>query len=312
MKKSMVLCLSLILVLMFGVQAKAESINLSHIPADAQWVIHLDLDKFSTTHLNALLKDNGVAPGLKKLTSRFYKKYGFDPIKDISGITLYGADKEEKTVVRMAGKFDKERLLGLLKEVDSHKELTHGQYVLHTWDHSEAGVFVNDNLVLLGQREDIIRKALDVIDGQKENMTTTPLAAQVQEIPSEAFLMAMAKDVSALAQDEDTPVILKRAGMAVLSALEQRENLIMDLKFDAGSAKDADNLVQIIQGLIALADMHRADLDFEFTIPEDINVTTQGNKVHIGVAYPTEALIDLIAKGVKFPHILTSKLHYPF
>lgn len=311
MKKSLVFFISLALVLLFCVQARADVLKLSHIPADTQWLIHIDLEKFGATQLNTLLMDNGIAPSIKKLRAKFNKKYGFDPVHDITGITIYGMDKEEKTVVQVAGKFDKEHLLGLLNEAESHKELTHGKYVIYTWGRSEAGVFVTDNLVLLGQREDIIRKSLDVIDGKKEDLTTTAMKGYMQEVPSEAFLMAIAKDVSALTQHEDTPVILKKAGMAVLSALEKKENLIMDLKFEAGSAKDAENLVQVIKGLIALADMHRADLDFEFMLPDDISVTTQDDKVHVGVAYPTEALVDLISKG-KLPQIHALNRIFPF
>jgi len=218
MKKAVIIMVTVILAMFFCCELLATNLQKSIVPAEASWVIHLDLEKFAATQIGDHLINQEDVLGLGKKNSKFHKKYKIDLIEDIEGITVFGLENnEEKIVACLQGNFDRNYLLGLLEEEESHKEIPYGQYTIHTWDEDEYGVFAGERLALMGPSEEAIKLALDVIAGKKANITSSPMNEYIKEIPSNAFMAAMAKDISSLAKGKSKVFIIKKTESAMFS-----------------------------------------------------------------------------------------------
>jgi len=303
MRKIIILIVAILLILVFFPELKAASVQKSIIPADAKWVIHFDMKKFSSTKLHELIMNDEGTIKVRKKTARIFKLYKFDPLKDIANITIFGRGKEkEDTVACIGGNFDKEHLLSLLGAETDYREIPYGKYTIYSWGYDDFGVFVNDNLVLFSGNEAAIKDALDVISGKKENITSSPMITYVEAIPAEAFIAAVADDISSLADDRGKAVILKKVGMASLAIIEKAEDIALNLNITTESPQDAKKMEQIINGLLAFADLQLDEATIGMKLLEDVNIgiSVDGNKIRMNVTCPVKKFISVISGKSKF------------
>ena len=301
MKKAIFLFI-ILLTLFLVCESGASTLQKSIIPEDADWVIHFDLEKFSSTQFGDQLLNNENIFGLTQKNARFHDQFQIDILKDIKGFTVYGSGKdEENTVVCLRGNFDQAYLLGLLAEEDSHKEIQHGNFTIHTWNYHEAGVFVDDNFTLIAHDVTVIRKALDVIAGKKANITTSSLMSTMNEIPPNVFFTALARDISELAEHGSDVFIFKKTESALFTLEEGKEYINLRLNFTVKTLEDAKNMESVIRGLISLAKMQMEEAQRDILLPlEGINISAEGKRIRVELSYPIQELIDIVLGKVKF------------
>lgn len=216
MKKAVVLFLTVLLVFIFCSELKASSLQKSIVPAEALWVIHVDLIKFKASRLGDIVLNEINALGLKDKIGHFQKQFKMDLLNDIDGVTAIGLGKDEKDmVVCLKGNFNQEYLLGLLGMEDSHQEIPYGKYTLHNWDSDEFGAFVDNDLTLIAQSKNALIRVLDVISGKKADISSSSLMAYLKKVPSNAFVSAMVKDISAIAEEETDVFVFKKQPQSV-------------------------------------------------------------------------------------------------
>jgi hypothetical protein len=306
MKKAVIIMVTVILAMFFCCELMATNLQKSIIPAEASWVIHFDLEKFAATQIGNHLLNEQDALGLGHKNAQFKEKYQIDLLEDIKGLTVFGFGNREKNIVAcLQGNLNRDYLLELLGAEDSHKEIPHGKYTIHNWDGDEYGTFVGENLALIGPNLDIVKLALDVIDGKKANISTSPMNDYIKEIPANAFLAALAKDISSLAKGDSKVFVIKKTESAMFSLAEIKENFNIRLNFTVKTLEDAQNMENVMRGLISLASMQLGEMKTGFKVPEDITIATEGKKVYIEMNYPSKALLDIALGKTKF-----SALHF--
>jgi hypothetical protein len=306
MKKAVIIMVTVILAMFFCCELLATNLQKSIIPAEASWMIHFDMKQFLSTQVGNQLLDEDNILGVYKKNKDFLKKYKIDIKKDIDGITVFGfGSGEENIVACLQGNFDQDHLLGLLGAEESHKEIPYGQYTIHNWDGDEYGVFAGKNLALMGPSEEAIKSALDVIAGKKANISSSPMNDYIKEIPGNAFMAALAKDISSLAKGESKVFIIKKTESAMFSLAEIKENFNIRLNFTVKTLEDAQNMENVLRGLISLANMQLEEMKTKFKVPDDIVIATKGKKVYVEMNYPSKALLDIAMGKTKF-----SALHF--
>lgn len=294
MKKALVILVVILLAFLLWEELTASTLPSSLIPADAEWVIHLDMEKFKSTHIGDLLIQEKKG-GLKKKAKSFYKQTSIDLLKDVTGVTIYGlGKKKQKTVMCLKGSFDKEYLLSLLENVDTHKEIVHGNHIIHKWNHNEYGLFVGEDLIFLAWNEEAIKAALDAVDGRSENILSSSLKSYADQIPGKAFFAALVKDISAMSGYSSKAVILKKAGSGMFTLTENEEILNLRINATAKTPRDAANMEQIIRGLMAMAQMQLEESHEGLNLSEIINVSTENNNVKIELDHPSEDVFKII------------------
>ena len=106
MKKAVVLLIVILLAFLLLGELSASILPKSLIPAEAEWVVHLDMEKFKSSHFGNLLIQEKKG-GIKKKAKAFYKQTSIDLLKDVSGLTIYGlGKKKQQTVMCLNGTFD--------------------------------------------------------------------------------------------------------------------------------------------------------------------------------------------------------------
>jgi hypothetical protein len=304
MKKTIILIVTILLALLLCTEAMAASIQKSIIPADAKWVFHFDMKKFSTTKMHELIMDNKDTIQIRKKTARIFRLYKFDPIKDIAAITIFGPEKKkEDTVACIEGNFDKEYLLGLLEEETDYQKIQYDKYTIYNWDSDDFGVFVTDNLLLFSGNEAALKETLDVISGKRENISSSPMITYLEAIPAEAFITAVADDISSLAEDKGKAVILKKMGMASFAIMEKADQVALNINVTTGSPQDAQKVEQVVRGLIAFGELQLDESMIGMKLMEDIDIkiSVDGNKVRMSLTSPIEKFIAFISGHKKFP-----------
>lgn len=294
--KKVIYLVVILLTLIFLCELRASTLQKSIIPEEADWVIHFDVEKFSSTPFGDQLLNTENILGLDKKNTQFQGKYQIDILKDIKGVTLYGFGKDERnTVICLKGSFDQAYLLGLLANEDSHREIQHNNFIIHAWDSHEFGAFVDDNLALLAQNETAIKTALDVIAGKKANVTTSSLMSYINKIPSNVFFAAIAKDISEMAGLDADVFIFKKTESALFTLTDEKDNINLRLNFTVKTLDDAKNMESVIRGLISLASMQVEESQRDILLPlEKMIISTEGKNIRIELSYPTQDLIDIV------------------
>lgn len=302
MKKAVIFFVIILLTFFFLCELKATPLQKSIIPADSDWVIHFDVEKFISTRIGDQLLNNENILGLRNKNDLFIEKYQIDILNDINGVTIYGFGKDRRNIVTcLRGNFDRDYLLGLLAVERSHREIPHGKFTIHKWNYHEFGAFADDHLALLAQDETAIKEALDVIAGKKANITASSLMSYLNEIPSNAFFAALAKDISELAGLETKVFVLKKTESTLYTLSEEKENIHMILNITAKTLEDAKNMESIIRGLISLATMQMEEADISVRLhQEEIKIATEGKRVRVETFYPVKELVEILLGRVKF------------
>ncbi len=302
MKKAVIFFVIILLALFLLCELKAAPLQKSIIPAETDWVLHLDVEKFTSTRLGDQLLNNENILGLRSKNDQFLQRYQIDILNDINGVTIYGFGRDEKKIVTcLRGNFDRDYLLGLLAKEESHKEIPHGKFIIHKWNWHEFGAFADDHLALLAQDETAIKDALDVIAGKKANITASSLMPYLNEIPPNAFFAAIAKDISEMAGLETKVMVFKKTESALYTLTEEKENIHMKLDITAKTLEDAKNMESVIRGLISLANMQMEEAYKEIGLSlEKIKISAEGKKVRVETFYPVKDLIEILLGRVKF------------
>lgn len=305
---------TVILAMFFCCELLAMNMQKSAIPAEATWVMHFDLEKFAATQIGDHLLKEQDALGLGQKNAQFKKKYQIDLLEDIDGVTVFGLGTGEENIVAcLQGNLNRDYLLELLGAEDSHKEIPHGDFIIHNWDGDEYGAFASENLALIGPNQEAIKLTLDVIAGKKANIASSPMNEYIKEIPSNAFLAAMATDISSMAGSKSKVFIIKKTESAMFSLAEIKENFNMRLNFTVKTLEDAQNMENVLRGLISLANMQLEEMKTGLKVPEDIVIATKGKKVYVEMNYPSKALLDIAMGKMKFSafHLISDFNPFP-
>jgi hypothetical protein len=298
MKKLIVLALTLVFILTLPQVTSAASLKTAIIPADAQWVVHVDIERLVSTKLFELIMARKDSKDILEGKNKMVEKLGIDPLKDLTGITIFGSGKGEKNaVVSLTGNLNKTHLVSLVKQVKDHKELKHGKHTIYQWEDAGFGAFVKDNMLLMGKAEESIRNALDVIAGKKKSIKNTQLMSYLQEVPKGAVIQMVVDDISSVVGKSE-PMILQKTGMAFFMAMEKDEALNLKLKMTTDTNETAANIGQIINGFVAMARMQvqsKEEIkDKALKLLDALKVSIKGNVIEMGITYPSAEILDFL------------------
>lgn len=288
-----ILALALALGLLGAPEDKAASLQMSAVPPDVQWALHIDMQRLaSSTMFKGLLEENGPAK-MKGKADGFLGKLKIDPMKDLKGITVFGrGKKDEDAVVALKGKFDKAHLLGLIKAKEAHKEIPYGKYAIYSWDGDDFGTFAADDLILLSESEEAIKAALDTLEKSRQDIVSFPFLARVMKESPNAILAVAVNSFSDLVREKGKPVILSKIRQGGGSISESGENVNLKVSIAAESAQVAKDVEQAIRGLIAMASLQLVDAEAQ-AFAQSIKIDVDGENVRIDASYPAKKLMDL-------------------
>ena len=244
----------------------AGSLQPEQVSAKAKWVVHLDVEALVGSGLGQYLvargkqKHKDAEAKLKEFTASF----GFDPLKDLQSVTLYGETFGPAAgVAIIRGRYDKDKLLKLLADNQDHKELKYGERVLHRWSQSpegkdddgmRIGAFYSDEVVVIARTEAVLKKAIDVLAGEQASLAKQE-SSLLPEAPEGTFLIAAADGFTAPEGVAPTAAVLKKltGGTAVVG--QNGDTVFPKVSRKCKNEEDATRIRKMVEGLLAFVQM---------------------------------------------------------
>jgi hypothetical protein len=268
----------------------------SIVPEGARWVAHLDVEKFVATKLYEYLDKDGRFDIKSGNIARWLN---INVRNDVTGLTIFGLGPGEKQAVfALAGKFDKARLLTLISLDESHQEIPYGGFTLYSTG-DEYGAFANDGLIVFSESRDAIEKVLDTAGGKAKNFSSSKLNAALKDVSSGTFLSGIVENLSGLGRTIEQSKFVEKAGLMFFMAQEKQDNLQVRVQVTADSPESAKNMVDIAQGLIALARLGEGEgpKAVPAFLVDGFQVKMEGKTVRLELNIPSREIAKMASRG---------------
>jgi len=91
---------------------KVGSLSRKQVGADANWLIYINVKQFNASKFGTLLQSDRAPAEMRKPIEQSQELLGFNPLKDMDHITLYGRTEDPQSGVALFnGRFDAEKVL---------------------------------------------------------------------------------------------------------------------------------------------------------------------------------------------------------
>lgn len=320
MKKTI---LPAVLAVVFSPAVLAQGPDRSLVPADASFVVHVDLQRvFSVLGLDDLMDtlEDRDARELSDVLGRVEDRLRFNPREDIRSVTVFGRDLNGRTpgvvfittdalddalaALEEDGVVSTDRQGGLRFQIISGRGLVEFLRVegADVGDNDSLAIFVkelrgNRRAVLVGERPDDILGAARVFEDQDLSLagrrdTNLELRASSGSI---VYVEATNSMEELLGESPASMLADKVRGLAV-DVSEEQDNLRVQLTVATSSARDARDVESIIVGLRGLISLAEGLEDLD-DLPEiargilnELDADADGNRVTVSVALPLAEL----------------------
>lgn len=247
---SLLATISAICVMTLAAQAAAAPLDLANVAANAKWVAHLDLDavRDSSVVKRAWEKCLAKHPDAEAKLGMMNAMLGMNPLKDVNGVTCYGAKHGKPGITVIAGNLNKDRLLGLTKALPGRETKKHGDREIHAWkkgSKSIAAAFQSDNVLILASSVDEVAAALDVLDGEASALAADgPLGGN---IPAGTTFLLRANEIAKADLPCKAPVVKEMQSMRLVVG-ESEGKSFFRARFQMTNRKTTELGLQAVQG----------------------------------------------------------------
>lgn len=296
------------LTLILGVLASAGGAPLERasVPADAKWVMHVDLDAARAAQVAGKVYEEWLSHGMahESLTD-IRETIGMDILEDVRGITFYSTRFEPYGgAVLIRAKVNRPRLMELLEANATHQVQRWGKHELHTWvqtveslESTLAGCFYEPNLVVIGRNAEEVEAALAVLDGKTPSLAGS--GSPLDRVGTKGtVLQGGVISLSELA-DEELPFvspIIRHAESAAVDIGEDGGEVFLRLRIGTPSVEIAGRLRDVIVGFRGMTGLERHDDQYVLDALDALTVTSERANVAVDWRMPGVRVMQLIEK----------------
>jgi len=285
-----------------GLTTFAGPLKRADIAAQAIWVVHVDCDILRPTTIGQFLLTELSKPEVQDKFAAFQSIFSFDPRKQLHGLTLYSSGSApEDGVLLFYADFDPERLAILARAANGYLSVTNHQHVIHAWidDHKKAkdgvkplvyAAIQGSRLIIFGQRQTAVAKALDVLDYTTPNLSSTQSFPEMGTPTDTSFLQAAANKLDLPGSDPNA-AIFRLSKMVRLQIGEPQGRLTATLTLDANDEEVAGQMASVGQGLLALVKLQQ-DKSGAAKLAEGLSLEQKGTSVVTSFGLPAEDVVN--------------------
>jgi hypothetical protein len=297
----------------------AETSSTVSVPADTKFVLQLNLQAFRQTALGERLfamakkkameewgdSEEGKGPSLEKLQ----EVLGFDPFEEIQTVMVGASDYEhpEKSLVASVSlRKTTGNLEGLLLALPGYQAEEFGAYQIHTArPEPDMPVFgaihtnrEGNKTVLVSANREAVVNLLNGLDGKPggESFKQIKLSADGQPLLA-LQVLELPKEIAKEGPQANVAKILQALSLQIS---QSEGNVDVDMSLTAGNEKQAEQLRQMAEGLVALievaqsADPEDEDLKRLQRLIQDVKATQAGSALQVRLSVKADELTRLI------------------
>lgn len=280
----------------------AGPLQKEQISANAKWVAHLSVEDLVESGMGKyILEKANEEQGIEAKMNAFAKLFGLNPLTDLESITLYAEDfKPSSGVAIIQARMDQEKLRQLLVLNKGHQESKYGDKPVHRWiqkpegkkdDGVRFGTFYSDKVVVIARTEDVLKHAIDILDGKAANFSKAK-SNFLPEAPSGTFLIVAATDLPAKTH-KPRATVLKIISAGRLVAGQSDETIFLKASLTASTEDNAALIQQVVNGFLALAQLNlnqqqatHSETDKPLSLLKAVKATVKGANVQLEASFP--------------------------
>jgi len=283
----------------------------SQVSGTANWVVHADCEQFNKSRLGQLIRAELSSLGIEEKLQDFAKVFSFHPLDDVRDVTIYGQGQDrEKAVVLIKGKFDKEKLLALIRSNPEHQESEYGSIVIHRWRNEEKvpsqdakeqmmyGCFYRDDLIVIGAGLPAVKHALDVLNGSTASAVGGVFDSAIQQRQG-VFFMVAANNLAQTVSDQQKAAVLKQANQLALAVGEDEKNVYVNVNLKASSQEAAEYIRRILDGILAYLALAAKEQPKLAALVENIKLSCAQNTVQVYFKSDPEPILQFLKEQSK-------------
>lgn len=260
----------------------------AHIPAEARWYLHGDLDGIRGTTTGSIIFKELQKEEADKIND-IQNLFGFDLLKDLTDVTLFGSGKADEAAIILSGKFNRVHLEKTIAQADQYETSTHGTTTIHEWQDNgstQHAAFHGEQTVIVSPHKNLLTLGLDVLVGEKPGLDPgLPL-------PSENPVIVAFANVKEIDMPlDDGSRIVRKADSVLMTIGEKNERLVTDMIVEADTEKTAKRIMHILQGLVSLGEL--ADEEIE-ALDLDHHGQTLGKTMTMSMSLPAAKALALL------------------
>lgn len=286
-------------VLLLGVASgHADPLNRANVPADARWVVHLDVDALRNSRVGTNILQGVVADKAADVqASASLDLPGI--IRGTRALTIYGADYESgsegKGILLWQGITEIEQIASayLIQQAEAG---TAGGSKIHRVQEKPFPIYsVGDDIhaavrpgtgLILGKSIEQIATAAAVLDGKVKNLAGTTTFLNFPKLEGSILFLAFGKDANIHPQAN----VLKLTNGGRLAIGERNGHLNIELILDARDDEATANIQQVVQGMIALATLTQSENPELQNLIRGTSVKVAGRQVLLNLSVPLEVV----------------------
>ncbi|MDB5320089.1 MAG: hypothetical protein JWN40_1720 [Phycisphaerales bacterium] len=271
--------------------------NAKHLPADAKWYLHLDVEAAKQTALfdNVLTAVKTQFP-IDDVLAQLKAGIGVNPLTDITAITVYNNSFEKDVAaVVIYAKIDVGPLNNALAQNPDYKETVYGKHLLLGWTDNndgkpKTGCFYGDGIILMADKVDTLKLAVDTLDGTK------PAGSALVKEPAKGVFLSAAADL-AHANDPNVAQLLSSSQAATASIGETADGkLQVSVNLTAKSPEQAAQIKKMLDGVAAFGQLATRDVPTAAALLNQVTVTADGAKVIATFQHDSKTLLQTLQK----------------
>ncbi|MEQ1894694.1 MAG: hypothetical protein ABL998_19300 [Planctomycetota bacterium] len=295
--------LLLSLPLLFASGSIGDQLRKDRLPADVDFVMHLDLEGFKATELWKLAQKDGDFHAEFDELKEVEERFGLNPLTDVRAITLYKVEKEEDpTVVLLSTSAKVDAALEKLRGEAGYRRLSEGKIELHTWkerNQDDENVFAylhgsgDERVVVLASKRESALHAARVLRGEDVSLARSGTGLTVAPA-SGSFLYMSAASLSALDEFAPASQVLGLAQGLQFDVGEAGGLLQAHMGLAAADADKAFHLSNTVNGFISLAYLAGQELGDVLELLSGLKVRAQGANVTMDFEFELDRLVEIL------------------
>lgn len=282
----------------------AAPLSKTQIPADAKWVMHLDMNQFAASQTCRILS-NGQGEGqrFQTMLTHYRNLLGVDPLKDIASLTLFGNEVTgSRGVALIGGSLNARKITTQFSGYPQYTTKKNGKFTLQNWVDKSSGKplwasFYNSRQLILASDEFSLVNTAWVLDGEKPNLGASKTATL--PFPAEQpgnFFTAVTRGYSGTTPTQ--AMILRNTQSANLQLAENSGVVDGAILLNADSPETALQIQQILNGLMLSAGF--ADPDSPLAkLAELSTLSRNGNTMSLKIRCPANQAAGLVAAALQ-------------
>jgi hypothetical protein len=301
----------------------AAPLDKTIVPADADWVAHIDMEAAMASSIYRIMRDQpDFRADVDEAVAEVKAMFGVDPLKELKDITVFGMGSEEDDIVAVMSTTDAldgvvaqlEGMIasegGELKTIDAD-----GKTIITLEDGDEVNYACIIRGAMPGTRSVYFAPDLDrLLAGMKVKEEKAPsLMGSDNPLASEtpgggAIFWAAVGDISSLPDADEAAMFTQYARQISIEVGESMNQAYVAATTRTATLEDADNVMAVMNGLLAMGKI-AATQDPEMKelvgLLDGLRMEQQGTKVSLRIAMTfneIERFIRLHATEVEHEH----------